>query len=125
MWTSYVKVIAQLAPHALHLLDRSHIMAHRGKAIDEIRSEEVRSLRAQGKQSLLSLVKGVLLNRPENLTPAQEIRLRELLSHDLKAGRAYILKEDLQSFWDSVSPTWTNTFINRWTLGFFVPTSIG
>ncbi len=31
MWASYVKVIAQRAPHALHILDRFHIMAHRDR----------------------------------------------------------------------------------------------
>ena len=59
MWASYVKVITEPTPHALHILDRFHIMAHRGKAIDEIRSEEVRSLRAQGQQPLLSQAKWV------------------------------------------------------------------
>ena len=40
MWPSYVKVIAKRAPHALHILDRFHIMAHMGKAIDEIRLDD-------------------------------------------------------------------------------------
>ncbi len=114
MWAAYVKVIAQRAPHALHILDRFHIMAHLGKAIDEIRSEEVRSLRSQGKQPLLSRAKWVLLKRPANLTAAQEIRLKELLSHNLKAVRAYLLKEDFQCFWHYVSPTWADKFLNRW-----------
>jgi len=114
MWASYVKVIAERAPQALHILDRFHIMAHIGKAIDEIRSEEVRALRAQGKQPLLSRAKWILLKRPENLTPNQEIRLGELLSHNLKAVRAYLLKEDFQSFWEYVSPAWADKFLNRW-----------
>ena len=71
-------------------------------------------MKAQGKQPLLSRAKWILLKRPENLTPKQEIRLRELLSYNLKAVRAYILKEDFQSFWEYVSPTWANRFLNRW-----------
>lgn len=114
MWGPFVKVIAQRAPQALHILDRFHIMAHIGKAIDEIRAEEVRTLKAKGKQPLLSRSKWILLKRPENLTPNQEIRLGELLRHNLKAVRAYILKEDFQSFWEYVSPAWAEKFLNRW-----------
>ena len=32
----------------------------------------------------------------------------------MKGGRAYLLKEDFQSFWNYVSPTWADKFLNRW-----------
>ena len=35
MWRPYLKVIAKKAAHAVHILDRFHIMAHLSKAIDE------------------------------------------------------------------------------------------
>ena len=44
MWKPYLKVIARKAGHALHVLDRFHIMAHMSKAIDEVRAKEAREL---------------------------------------------------------------------------------
>ena len=40
MWRPYLKVIAKKARHAIHVLDRFHIMAHLNKAIDEVRAQE-------------------------------------------------------------------------------------
>lgn len=55
-----------------------------------------------------------LLKRPENLTERQEIKLAELLRHNLRTVRAYLLKEDFQGFWDYVSPAWAGRFLDRW-----------
>ncbi len=57
---------------------------------------------------------GDFLKRPENLTDKQETRPKELLFHNLKAVRATLLKEDFQSFRESVSPTWAENFLKRW-----------
>jgi transposase len=48
MWKPYLRVVAKKAGLALHVLDRFHIMAHMNKAIDEVRAQEARALRAQG-----------------------------------------------------------------------------
>ena len=46
----------------------------------------------------------VLLERPENLSEKQEIRLADLLRHNLKTIRAYqVLKTNLSSFRSMVS----------------------
>ncbi len=58
----FVKVMAQRAPQVLPILDRSPIMAPIGMAIDEIRSEEVRTLRSQGKQPLPCKAQGIFSN---------------------------------------------------------------
>ncbi|MGH8651536.1 MAG: transposase, partial [Gammaproteobacteria bacterium] len=56
----------------------------------------------------------LLLKRPENLTETQGSRLAELLQYNLRAVRAYLLKEDFQFFWDSLSPYWAGKFLDRW-----------
>jgi transposase len=38
MWMPYLKVIANKAGQAIHVLDRFHIMAHFGKALDAVRA---------------------------------------------------------------------------------------
>jgi transposase len=69
------------------------------KAIDQTRRDEVRRLRAWGKHGTLTKTRWVLLKRKHNLTSKQRGRLRELLTWNLRAVRAYLLKEEFQHFW--------------------------
>ena len=48
MCKPYLKVIAKKAGNTIHILDRFHIMAHLGKAIDEVRAKEVKELKDLG-----------------------------------------------------------------------------
>jgi len=114
MWKPYLGIIAQKATLAIHVLDRFHIMSHMSKAIDKVRAREVRQLKAQGKNPVLTGARWCLLKRPENLTDTQEIKLKELLDCNLKTVRAYLLKEDFQFFWRYVSPTWAGRFLDAW-----------
>ena len=38
MWQTYLKVITKKVPHALHVLDRFHVMQKMSKAIDKVRA---------------------------------------------------------------------------------------
>ena len=114
MWKPYLRVIAKKASQAVHILDRFHIMSHMSKAIDEVRAQEVRQLKADGYEPVLKGSRWLLLKRPENLTPRQEIKLADLLQYNLKSVRSYLLKEDFQSFWDYFSPYWAGCFLDRW-----------
>lgn len=114
MWGPYLKVIKKKAGQAIHVLDRFHIMANMNKAIDEIRAQEARELKANGYEPLLKHTRWCLLKRTENLTEKQEATLADLVQYNLKAVRAYLLKEDFQGFWTYVSPTWAGQFLDRW-----------
>ncbi len=114
MWKPYLRVIAGKAARAVHILDRFHIMSHMSKAIDKVRAEEVKELKAKGKQPVLTASRWCLLKRPENLTESQEIKLKELLGCNLKTVRSYLLKEDFQWFWQYVSPYWAGKFLDAW-----------
>jgi transposase len=115
MWQPYLKVLAERASQAIHVLDRFHIMQKFGKAIDEIRAEETKRLKRDGYEPVLTKSRWCLLKRPENLTDTQSLRLTELLQYNLKAVRAYLLKEEFQRFWEYVSPKWAEKFLNEWT----------
>jgi len=114
MWRPYLKVIAQKAAHAVHVLDRFHIMSMLSKAIDEVRAKEVKDLQVDGYEPILKHSRWLLLKRPENLTEKQEPRLADLLRYNLRSVRAYLLKEDFQSFWEYRSPYWAGEFLDRW-----------
>jgi transposase len=114
MWRPYLNVIAEKAQNAVNILDRFHIMSHMSKAIDEIRAKEAKELKGDGKEPVLQGSRWCLLKRPENLTEKQVSKLSELLAYNLKAVRAYLLKEDFQRFWGYSSPAWAGKFLDQW-----------
>jgi len=114
MWQPYLRVVAKKAAPAVHILDRFPIMSHLNKAIDEVRAGEARALKAQGHAPVLTHTRWLLLRRPERLTGPQRPRLAELLGYNLRAVRAYLLREEFQFFWTYVSPTSAGRFLDRW-----------
>ena len=56
----------------------------------------------------------MLLKRGENLGDEQYFRLRDLLRHNLRTVRAYLLKEAFQELWDYTSPAWAGKFLDEW-----------
>ncbi len=104
LWKPYLKVIAKKAKQAIHVLDRFHIMAHLSKAIDAVRAQEVRELRARGEEPVLTHPRWRLLKRPERLTEKQSRRLAERVRCNLKTVKSYLLKEDFPFFWGDTSP---------------------
>jgi transposase len=113
MWKPYLKVIREKCSQALHVLDRFHIVAKMNDAVDDVRAEEARKMKAVGHE-ILKHTRWCLLKRNENLTDDQRFRLRDLLTYNLRTVRAYLLKEVFQQFWDYNSPTWAGKFLDEW-----------
>lgn len=114
MWKPYLKLIAEHCANALNILDRFHVVAKMNSAIDDVRAAEARRMAHDGYEPVLKKSHWCLLKRRENLTDTQRLRLRDLLRYNLKSARAYLLKEDLQQFWDYDSPTWAGKFLDLW-----------
>lgn len=114
MWKPYLKVIRKKAPQALHILDRFHIVANLGKAINEIRAGEARKMKQNGYEEVLTHTKYCFLKNPENLTEKQKLKLSDVLQYDLKSVKAYLLKEAFQHFWTYRSPYWAEWYLNQW-----------
>lgn len=114
MWKPYLKVIKKKVPQALHILDRFHIMANINKAIDKVRADEHRKLEADGYEPVLKKSRWCLLKRKENLTEKQAVKLKDLLSYNLRTIKAYLLKEEFNLFWEYVSPHWAGKFLDVW-----------
>ena len=113
MWKPYLKVIAEKASQAVHVLDRFHVMQKMNKAIDEVRAGEVRQMKADGFEPVLKQSRWCLLKRRENLTEKQTVKLRDLLRYNLRSVRAYLLQEDFQQFWEYHAPGWAGQFPGR------------
>lgn len=114
MWKPYLKVIAKKLPHALNVLDRFHIMANLGKAVNEVRVAEARIFQECGIGHILKHTKYCFLKNPEKLTEKQKLKLSDVLKLDLKSGRAYLLKESFQLFWAYTSPYWAGWYLDKW-----------
>jgi transposase len=115
MWRPYLRVIREQLSHAVHVLDRFHVMKLFGKALDQIRADETGRLKRDGYEPILKHSRWCLLKRPENLTDKQTVTLGELLRYNLSSVRAYLLREDFQRFWSYVSPAWAGKFLDEWT----------
>jgi len=114
MWQAYLKVIAKKAPHAIHILDRFHVMQKLSKAIDKVRAAEAKQLKADGYEEVLKGGRWLLLKRPENLSDKQAVKLNDLLKYNLKSIRSYLMKEDFQQFWTYTYPSWAGKFLDGW-----------
>lgn len=114
MWKPYLNVIKEKLSHALHVLDRFHIVSKLNKAIDEIRAGEARQLNAKGFEPVLKRTRWCFLKRPENLTDNQSLKLVDILQYDLRTVRAYLLKESFDAFWTYTSPYWAGWYLDKW-----------
>jgi transposase len=114
MWRPYLDVVRQRAGHAIHVLDRFHIMKKMNEAIDEVRRAEAQRLVRDGYEPILKHSRWCLLKRRENLTDRQTVKLSELLKYNLQAVRSHLLREDFQRFWQYTSATWAGKFLDQW-----------
>jgi transposase len=115
MWQAFLNVVRQRCSTAIHVLDRFHVVQLLSKAVDTVRRDEVRDLRASGRHVLLTKTRWLLLKRRENLTSDERNRLRQLLTINLRSVRACLLKEHFQHFWNYRSGLHARRFLARWT----------
>ncbi|MDF0556284.1 transposase [Kamptonema sp. UHCC 0994] len=92
MWGGFQKVIREVFPNALIVIDRFHVMQLVNKALNKMR--------------LLLDLKGLknrclLLKNPENLTDSEKSDLQQLLSHSPCLSMAYELKNELRDIYET------------------------
>ena len=102
MWKHYLNVIRERCSQAIHIPDRFHIVAKINKALDEVRAAEARLMAEAGHEPLLKKTRWCLLIRKRHRRTA--VPPLGSLRFNLKTGRAYLLKEDFQQFWEYESP---------------------
>jgi transposase len=115
MWQPYLAVVAKKAGHALHILDRFHIVGHLNKAVDEVRRAESARLRGKPIAAKLKKMRWKLLRRGNRVSRQVRVKLTGLLESKLATGRAWDLKECFQYFWKIKSVHWAGTFLDHWT----------
>lgn len=114
MWKPYLKVIKKKCVNALNILDRFHIAKKFNEAVDEVRREEVKKLKADGEENILENGRFILLKKSSNLTEKQTVKLSKLLKLNLSSIKAYLMKEDFQRFWQYKKVGWADKFLEDW-----------
>jgi hypothetical protein len=65
MWKAFLSVVKRRASGAVHVLDRFHVVQLLNKAIDEVRRDEMRTLRKNGTPATLSNTRWILLKKSQ------------------------------------------------------------
>jgi transposase len=115
MWDPYIKSVKTYLPDGAEkiVFDRFHIMVQMGTAVDRVRKQEHRALRAAGDDTLTGTKYLWLYNR-QNLPERHHARFADLIAGDLRTGRAWAIKERLRQLWGYTHRTWARKFFRRW-----------
>jgi transposase len=116
MWKPYLTVIREQLSHALHVLDRFHIIGHLNGAVDEVRRGEMARLHQAGRsqRTQLKRIRWTLLKKGSRVRGHARQRLNTLLASKLATARAWLLKESFQHFWTYRSVHWAGAFLEQW-----------
>jgi transposase len=92
MWEPYLKAIREKCSEALHILDRFHIVAKMNKALDEVRTEETRRMKREGRDPVLFLDEWCRQTMRFRIEPMKKTarslcQHRELILNYFRAGK--------------------------------------
>ena len=85
-------------PQAKIVHDKFHVSKHLNEAVDKVRRRENNALQAEGDDRLKGARQLFLFN-PENLPKDRVADFEALKNSDLKAARAWAIKESFRGFW--------------------------
>lgn len=113
MWSPYMNMIKEYAPHATVVFDKFHVMRHLLEAVDKVRKEEARQLAEQGVDALVG-TKYLWLKNPANWTSDQQEWFGELVKMELKVHRAFLMKEAFKALWEYRRVSSAEKFFRKW-----------
>lgn len=114
MWQPFIGAVNELFPKAANVLDRFHIMKMLSRAMDDVRADEQKRLKKEGKEPVLNHTRFCFLKNPNNLTEKQSGILSELMKMNLTTVKAYTLKEQFRTLWDSNDEETAGRLIDEW-----------
>lgn len=115
MWEPYRKTVRAHVPDAdaKIVYDKFHILLHLNQAVDTVRREEQRALKAAG-DTRLTGTKYQWVKSPAAFTAAAWREFQTLRDSTLKTARAWALKETFQRFWVYQYPKAARRFFTWW-----------
>ncbi len=115
MRPAYIYATLDCVPDAENKIafDRFHVAKYLGEAVDKVRRQEHKILRAQGDTTLTGSKYDWLTN-PKNMSTTQAKRFQSFKKSSLKTARAWAIKEMARNLWHYVSPTWARKGWEKW-----------
>jgi transposase len=113
MSPAYRNAIRQVFPEVDIVHDPYHVVALVNKAIDNTRREMARNLSGPDRECIKG-TRFLLLKGNEKLYPESRQRLPQLMELNEPLYQAYLLKEDLRTFWSFETEEQGHNFLNSW-----------
>jgi transposase len=108
MWKPYINVIQEIAPQALIVHDKFHVIKKLTEAIDSTRKMEISEC------ELLKNQKYNLLKNEENRTEKQKEKFKLIDKANLKTAQAWHIRENFKLIWDFSSFNNSISLIKIW-----------
>ncbi len=109
----YQKSVRDCLPNADIVFDRYHVMQNYSKALSNQRRIEFRKANKAGKE-LLTGTHYLVLKNADKLDESQTQKLQRLLDENANLNTLYILKEQLQSLWESETVELMQAGLEAW-----------
>jgi len=102
MGAAYIAAVRENLPNAAIVLDHFHVIKSFNDKLSDLRRELFQEATDKLHKSVLKGTRWLLLKNPENLDPKknEKARLEEALHLNQPLATAYILKEELRTFWN-------------------------
>jgi transposase len=115
MWAPYIASTRQYVPEADRkiVFDKFHVAMHLGDAVDRVRRQENRELRAAGDERLVR-TKYLWLQNPDRMSQGRWREFAPLRSSRLRVARAWAIKELAMQLWGYVRRGWAERMWKRW-----------
>ena len=115
MWGPYIRSTENHVPESAQkiVFDKFHIAQHLGKAVDQVRRQENKQLRAAGDDRLLKTKYQWLMN-PDGMSRKQLRAFAPLRDSTLRSARAWAIKEMAMSLWGYTRRGWAEHMWKRW-----------
>jgi len=108
MWLPYMNTIEELAPQALIVHDKFHLVKKLSEAIDKTRRKEL------GESDLLKKQKYTVLKNVENRTENQQQVFEDIEKANLKTAKAWHIRENFKLLFDIVTHSQANRCFEEW-----------
>ena len=107
MWEAFVNAFMERIPEADRKIcfDRFHVASYFGKAVDAVRIDEHKTLKASG-NDILTHTKHQWLRNAERTDNRSRVWFMALTRASLKTARAWAIKEQAGKLWSFTSRTW-------------------
>jgi transposase len=113
MWPAFITSARNNFPNADLIHDRFHIEKYLGEAVSKVRFAENKDLVKKGDNTLVG-TKFVLLRNIENMKEEDLKKFKELKNTNLKAARAWGIKNLFSNFWDYTYQGSAESFFKSW-----------